>query len=161
MKCYTQLRKEILDHLEESMTQDSLVGSTVSTRSRKGGSVVSRMSSPSVKSVDTSTSRASEANKPKESSKTSGYYSPSNFYTKHLTHAFIPKPDFEGYRQDVKKQYEGGSNFLSEDLHQMPDNASAFVTRIRQRAANNSPVYDERRQVLNPRITWYGSIDRF
>ena len=46
MKCYVQLRKDLLDHLEDLMTQDSLVGSIVRTRSRskKGGSVVSRMS---------------------------------------------------------------------------------------------------------------------
>jgi hypothetical protein len=62
----------MLDHLEDTMTQDSLFRSTVSTRSRKGGSVVSRIPSPSVKSVDTDTSRASEANEPKEYSKTSG-----------------------------------------------------------------------------------------
>jgi hypothetical protein len=29
MKYYVQLRKELLDHLEDLMTQDSLVGSTV------------------------------------------------------------------------------------------------------------------------------------
>jgi hypothetical protein len=57
MKCYSQLRKEILEHMEDMMTQDSLSGSKVSTRSRKSGSVVSRMPSPSVKSVDTNTSR--------------------------------------------------------------------------------------------------------
>jgi hypothetical protein len=45
MKCHVQLRKEIIDHLDDLMTQDSLVGSTVSTRSKKGGSVVSRVSS--------------------------------------------------------------------------------------------------------------------
>jgi hypothetical protein len=32
---YVQLRKEILDLLEDLMTQDSLVGSTVTTRSKK------------------------------------------------------------------------------------------------------------------------------
>jgi uncharacterized membrane protein YvbJ len=34
MKYYEQLRKELLDHLEDLMTQE---GSTVSTRSKKGG----------------------------------------------------------------------------------------------------------------------------
>jgi hypothetical protein len=33
MKCYLQLGKELLDHLEELMTQESLLGSAVSTRS--------------------------------------------------------------------------------------------------------------------------------
>ena len=66
MKSDLQLRRDFLNHLEDLMTQDSLVGSTVSTRSKKGGSVVSRMSSPSVKSVNTKTSKASESSKPKE-----------------------------------------------------------------------------------------------
>jgi hypothetical protein len=73
MKCYLQLRKEILYCLEDMMTPDFLVRSTISTTSRKGGSIVSRMSSPRVKSVDTNTYRASESRKTKESSKTSGY----------------------------------------------------------------------------------------
>jgi hypothetical protein len=95
---YLQLIKEILDHLEDMMTLDSLFISTVSTRSRKDGSVVNRISSCSVKTVDTHNSRASEASEQKESSKTSGFFPPSNFYPNHLTHAFIPKSDFEGYR---------------------------------------------------------------
>jgi hypothetical protein len=41
-KCYLQLRKELLDHLEDLITQDSLVGSTVSTRYKKGGLVLSQ-----------------------------------------------------------------------------------------------------------------------
>jgi hypothetical protein len=61
MKCYSPLCKELLDNVEELMTQDSLVGSTVCTRSKKCGSVVSRMFSPSVNSVNTKTSKASES----------------------------------------------------------------------------------------------------
>jgi hypothetical protein len=82
MKYYVQLRKELLDHLEDLMTQDSLVGSTVSTRSRskKGESVISRISSPSVKSAITEASKLSEVSKPKETAKTSEYYSPLDFY---------------------------------------------------------------------------------
>jgi hypothetical protein len=48
----------------------------------------------------------------------------------------MPKPDFEGYRQEAKKQYEGDESspsLLDEDLHQMPDNTNTFVTRIRDR----------------------------
>jgi hypothetical protein len=120
----------MIDHLEDMMTQDYLVGSTVSTRSIKAGSVVSRMSSPSIESVNTNTSRASEVSKPKESSKTPEHYPPLYFYPKHLTHAFMPKLDFEGYRQEAKKQYEGRSIFLNEYLHHMPDNPSTFMSRI-------------------------------
>jgi hypothetical protein len=38
----------------------------------------------------------------------------------------MPKPDFEGYRQEPKKQYEGDEdspNLLNEDIHQISDNA--------------------------------------
>jgi hypothetical protein len=73
MKCYVQLCKELLDYLKDFMTQESLVGSTVSTRSKKGGSFVSRMSSPDVKSVITDTSKASEIGKPKVTARTSKY----------------------------------------------------------------------------------------
>ena len=145
-------------------TQASLVGYTVSTRSKKGGSIVSRMSSTSVKSTNTKTSKVSEASKPRETSKMSEYYSRLDFYPTNLNHAFMPKPDFEGYRQEVKKQYEGDQNspnLLDEDLHQMPDNANTFMTRIRERSLAKIAANDERRQVLNPRVTWDGSIDRF
>jgi hypothetical protein len=166
MKCYVQLRKDLLDYLEDLMTQDSLVGSTVSTRyrSKKGGSVVSRMSSPSVKSAITEASKASEVSKPKEIAKTSEYYSPLDFYPTNLNHTFMPKPNFEGYRQDVKKQYEADQDspsLLDENPHQMPDNPNTFMSRIRERAIGKIATNDERRQVLNPRVTWDGSIDRF
>jgi hypothetical protein len=164
MKCYVQLCKELLDHLEDLMTQDSLVGSTVSTRSRKQGSVVSRMSPASVKSVITQTSKASEINKPKETTKTSEYYSPLDFYPTNLNHAFIPKPDFEGYRQEAKKLYEADQDspsLLNEDIHHMPDNPSTFMSRIREKAIGKVAVHDERCQILNPRVIWDRSIDRF
>jgi hypothetical protein len=166
MKCYVQLRKELLDHLKDLMTQDSLVGSTVSTRSRskKEGSVVSRMSSPSVKSAITEASKASEVSKPKDIAKTSEYYSPLDFYPTNLNHAFIPKPDFEGYRQEVKKLYAADQvspSLLDENLHQIPDNPSTFMSRIREKAIDKVAANDERRQVLSPRVTWDRSIDRF
>jgi hypothetical protein len=102
MKCYLQLHKKLLDHLEDLMTQDSLVGSTVSTRSKKSESVISRMSSSSVKSTNTNTSKVSESSKLKETSKMPEYYSPLDFYPTNLNHAFMPKPDFEGYRQEFQ-----------------------------------------------------------
>jgi hypothetical protein len=74
------------------MTQDSLVGSTVSTRSKKGGSVVSWMSSLSVKSVITEASKVSEVSKPKETAKTPEYNPPPDFYPTNLNHAFMSHP---------------------------------------------------------------------
>jgi hypothetical protein len=43
----------------------------------------------------------------------------------------------------------------------MPDNPSTFMSRIRDKAIGKVATNDERRQVLNPRVTWDGSIDRF
>jgi hypothetical protein len=68
------------------MTQGSLVGSTVNTRSKKAGSVVGRISSPSVKSIKTNPSRASEASKSNETSKILEYYSPLDLYPTNLSH---------------------------------------------------------------------------
>jgi hypothetical protein len=164
MKCYLQLRKELLDNLEDLMTKESLVGSTVITRSKKSGSVISRISSRSVKSVRTKTSKASESSKPKETLKMPEYYSPLDFYPTNLNHAFMPRSDFEGYGQEVKKQYEGDGSIpipVDENLHQMQDNASTFMTRIRERDLSKIATNDERRQVYNTRVTWDGSIDRF
>jgi hypothetical protein len=65
---------------------------------------------------------------------------------------------------DGKKQYEvdeDSPNLLSENIHQMPDNPSTFMTRIRERSLAKIAANDERRQVLNPRVTWGGSIDLF
>jgi hypothetical protein len=61
-----------LDYLEDWMTQDSLIGSAVGTKSKKNGSNVSKMSTPSIKSMDSKSSH------------------PFDFYPKHLIHAFTP-----------------------------------------------------------------------
>jgi hypothetical protein len=50
---------------------------------------------------------------------------------------------------------------LNEDLHQIPDNVSTFTSRVRERAIGKVAVNDERRQALNPRVTWDGNIERF
>jgi len=156
VKYYLPLRKELLDYLEDLMTQDSLIGSTVSTRSKKMGSNVSRMSSPSVKSTDTKSSHASSISKP------------TDFYPKHLNHAFMPTPDFDGDRRAAKQQYESSRvqfednpEYLNEELHQMPDDPNTFMNMIKGRAMARTTANDERRQVLNPRVIWDGSIDRF
>jgi hypothetical protein len=76
------------------VTQDSLIGSTVSTSSKKTVSCASKVSSPSVVSKDTKVSKSSE--------KSNARY----FYPKNLNHSFVPKSDFDGYWNDVKKMYE-------------------------------------------------------
>jgi hypothetical protein len=92
------------------------------------------------------------------------YNSPLDFYPTNLNHAFIQKPNFEGHRQEVKKQYEADQDspsLLFEDLNQMPVNTSTFISRIREKSIGKVAANDERRQVLNPIVTWDESIDRF
>jgi hypothetical protein len=37
------------------------------------------------------------------------------FYHKNFNHAFFPKPDFEGYRNNAKKEYEECPDYLAAD----------------------------------------------
>ena len=76
------------------MSQDSLIGSTISTRSKKSVSCASNISSPRILSKDTKTSKVSERSIKHD------------FYHKSLNHAFLNKPDIEGYRNIAKKEYE-------------------------------------------------------
>jgi hypothetical protein len=64
MTFYWKVRKDFLDYIEDSMSHDSLIGSTISTRSKKSVSCVSKSSSPSVLSHDTKTSKVSEKHNP-------------------------------------------------------------------------------------------------
>jgi hypothetical protein len=48
MTFYWKVRKDFLDYIEDSISHDSLIGSTISTRSRKSVSCASKISSPSV-----------------------------------------------------------------------------------------------------------------
>jgi hypothetical protein len=93
MAYYRQMRKDFLDYLEDFVTQDSLIGSSISTRSRKTVSCASKISSPSDVSEDTKVSKSSNKSNVQD------------LYPNHINHAFMPKPDFDGYRNDVKKVY--------------------------------------------------------
>jgi hypothetical protein len=53
MTFYWKVRKDFLHYIEDSMSHDSLIGSTISTRSWKSVSCVSKISSTSVLSHDT------------------------------------------------------------------------------------------------------------
>jgi hypothetical protein len=59
MARYWQILKNFLNYLEDSTTQDSLIGSVSSTTSKKHESSVSKVSSPSVLSDDTEISKTS------------------------------------------------------------------------------------------------------
>jgi hypothetical protein len=86
MRFYWKVRKDFLDYIEDLMSHDNLIGSTISTRFKKSVSCASHISSPSVISHDTKASKVSEK------------ASPHDFYPKNFNHAFLPIPDFEGYR---------------------------------------------------------------
>jgi hypothetical protein len=73
----------------------------------------------------------------------------------------VPKPDFNGYRNDVKKMYEDNPYLLGVDEHQVPDHPSSFMNMIKGRSRAMSAEKDERRQVLPSRVIWDGSIDRY
>jgi hypothetical protein len=60
MTFYWKVRKDFLDYIEDSMSHDSLIGSTISTRSKKSVSCAIKISSSSVLLHDTKTSKVSE-----------------------------------------------------------------------------------------------------
>jgi hypothetical protein len=98
MTFYWKVRKDFLDYIEHSMSHDSLIESTISTRSKNSVSCPSNISSPSILSHDTKTSKVSEKDNPHD------------FYRKNFNHSFLPKPDFERYRNNAKKEFEENQN---------------------------------------------------
>ena len=114
MTYYWQIRKEFLNYLEDSMTHDSLIGSTISTISKKNASYVSKISSPSILTENT------------EISKRSAKSNTNDFYPKNFNHAFLPKPDFEEYRRNARKDHDVDPDYLAEDGHPEPDHPSTF-----------------------------------
>jgi hypothetical protein len=78
MRFYWKVRKDFLDYIEDSMSHDSFIGSTISTRSKKSVSCASKISSPSVLLHDTKTSKVSEK------------ANTHDFYPKNFNHAFYP-----------------------------------------------------------------------
>jgi hypothetical protein len=64
MTFYWKVRKDFLDDVEYSMSHESLIGSTIFTRSKKSVSCASKISSPSLLSHDTKASKVSEKDNP-------------------------------------------------------------------------------------------------
>jgi hypothetical protein len=79
MTFYWKVRKDFLNFVEDSMSNDSLIGFKISTRSKKSVSCASKISSPSVLSHDSKISKVSEKSNP--------HY----FYSKNFNHTFYPK----------------------------------------------------------------------
>jgi hypothetical protein len=150
MTFYWKLRKDFLDYIEDSMSHYPLIGSTISTRSRKSVSFASKISSTSVLSHDTKASKVSEK------------ANPHDFYPKNFNHKFLPKPDFEGYRNNAKQKFEENQNCIGdEEFHQEPDHPSTFMKMVKERVWTVSAVNDERRQVLPSKVIWDGTMDHF
>jgi hypothetical protein len=95
-------------------------------------------------------------------SKVSEKANPHDFYPKNFNHAFSPKPDFEGHRNNAKKEFEENQNYIGdEEFHQEPDHPSTFMKMVKERTRTMSSVNDERRQLLPSKVIWDGTIDRF
>jgi hypothetical protein len=124
--------KKFLDYVEDSMSRDSLIRSAISSRPRKNISCISKVSSSSVLSNDVKASEVSEK------------ANPHDFYPKNLNHAFLPKPDFEGYRNNAKKDFENNQDYLDEELHQESDHPSTFMKTIKGRIRAMSAANDTR-----------------
>jgi hypothetical protein len=141
MTFYWKVRKDFLDYIDDSMSHDSLIGSTISTRSRKSVSCASTISSTSVLLHDTKASKVSEE------------ANPHDFYQKNFNHAFLHKPDFEGYRNNSKKEIEENQNYIGdEEFHQEPDNPSTFMKMVKERTRTMPAVNDERQQLLPSKV---------
>jgi hypothetical protein len=79
-----------------------------------------------------------------------------------FNHAFLPKLDFEGYRNNAMNEFEENQNCIGdEEFHQEPDHPSTFMKIVKERTRTISAVNDERRQVIPSKVIWDGNIGRF
>jgi hypothetical protein len=114
-----------------------------SYRYKKSVSYASKISSSNVLSHDTKASKVSE--------KANAH----DFYPKNFNHAVLPKPDFEGYRNNAKKEFEENQNYVGDEVfHQEPDHPNTFMKMVKERTRTMSAVNDERRQVLPSKVIW-------
>jgi hypothetical protein len=85
------------------------------TVSKKDTSCVSKISSPSILTVNT------------EMSKRSAKSNALDFFPKNFNHPFLSKPEFDRYRNHVKRRYEDDKSMLDVIDHQMPDHTIALL----------------------------------
>jgi hypothetical protein len=79
-----------------------------------------------------------------------------------FNHAFLPKPDFDGYRNNAKKEFEGNRNCIGyEEFYQESNHPSTFMKMVKEITRTISAVNGERRQVLPSKVIWDGTINRF
>jgi hypothetical protein len=86
---------------------------------------------------------------------------PHEFYPENFNHKFLPKPDFEEYRNNAKKEFEENQNYIGEKFQQEPDHPSTFIKMVKERTRTMSAANNERLQVLPSKFIWDGTIDRF
>ena len=60
-----------------------------------------------------------------KSSKVSRESNIANYYPKNLNHAFMPKPNFEECRREVKQNFEESRKYLVEDDIEEADNPNS------------------------------------
>jgi hypothetical protein len=131
------------------MSHDSLIGSTINTRSKKSVSCASKISSSSVLSHDTNTSKVSETENPQ------------NFALRTSIMHFT-QYDFEGYRNNDKKEFEENQNYIGdEEFHQESDHPRTFMKKVKERTQRISAAIDERLQVIPSNVIWDGTLDSF
>jgi hypothetical protein len=98
MTFYWKVRKDFSDYIEDSMSHDSLIGYTISTRSKKNIYFISMISYPSILSHDSKTSKVSEKDNRHD------------VYSKNFNHELLLKSYFEGYRNNAKNEFEENQN---------------------------------------------------
>jgi hypothetical protein len=86
---------------------------------------------------------------------------PHDIYSKNFNHAFLPKPYFEGYRSNAKKEFEDNQNYTGEEFHQESDHPSTFMIIVKEKTRTMSAVNDGRRKILPSKVIWDGPIDCF
>jgi hypothetical protein len=58
-------------------------------------------------------------------------YNPNDFCPKSFNSAFLPKPDFEGNRNNANKEFEENQNYIvDEEFHQDPDHPSTYMNNV-------------------------------
>jgi hypothetical protein len=137
MTFYRKVPKGFFPYIDDSMSHDSLTGSTISPRSKKVASCASKIYSPSVLSHDNKASKVSEK------------YNPHDFYPENFNHVLLPKSHFEGYRNNAKEEFEENQNCIGDgEFHQEPEHPSTFMKMVKETTRTMSDLNDERRQVL-------------
>jgi hypothetical protein len=65
---------------------------------------------------------------------------PHDFY---FNHAFLPKTDYEGYRNNAKKEFEENQNDIVEEIHKEPDHPITFLKMFTGQGKNTDNVSDK------------------